>query len=560
MKNRDIMRNVIYAFKYIYGCRSLYIFIVILSACLTGAYKIGFVYLINVLTRTVIEQNLSGFLYLSSGFFIIYIGILIINSFAQNFLLPAIENKIALDIQSDVYDAHILNPLSCVRNSSYLDNYYFAINHGKETLMGLVNSVGTLVSSLASLLGVSIIFYQYNFYVVFIAFLGVFVSFLISLKKEKVSYKKMEDDMPANRKIYYSNQIFYQSEFQKEIRTSSTKIFFDILNDAFASKLAVIQRWRCKITLYDFLIKGATVISTFTIIVIIGMQTIYGIYHVSVFAMLFVGINQINNDFGQILSSIPHIYGLTLRIDKFRGHFMHDNSYETVGIDKLESIKFEKVNFSYAENEIFKNMNIEIKCDNKIVHIIGHNGIGKSTFINLLVGIENPCSGKIFYNNINAKNIKKEKIKNIFSIIYQEPQIYHLSIMQNITLKSEYSEADVDRVKKILVKLGLWDKLEKLENGIDTIVNEENTDNNSGFSKGELQKIAIARAIFKESECLIFDEPFNYFDMRSKESLEELLVELSKTKTILIISHIPLSKNIIENSNTSSLNMEVICK
>ena len=132
--------------------------------------------------------------------------------------------------------------------------------------------------------------------------------------------------------------------------------------------------------------------------------------------------------------------------------------------------------------------------------------------------------------------------------------------MQNITLKSEYSEADVDRVKKILVKLGLWDKLEKLENGIDTIVNDENTDNNSGFSKGELQKIAIARAIFKESECLIFDEPFNYFDMRSKESLEELLVELSKTKTILIISHIPLSKNIIENSNTSSLNMEVICK
>lgn len=61
-----------------------------------------------------------------------------------------------------------------MRNSSYLDNGYFVINYGKETLMGLVNSVGTLVSSLASLLGVSIIFYQYNFYVVFIAFLGSF--------------------------------------------------------------------------------------------------------------------------------------------------------------------------------------------------------------------------------------------------------------------------------------------------------------------------------------------------------------------------------------------------
>ena len=90
MKNRDIMKNIIYAFKYIYRRSSLYIFIVILSAVLTGAYKIGFVYLINLLTRTVVERNLNGFLYLSLGFFIIYMGILIINSLAQNFFLPAI--------------------------------------------------------------------------------------------------------------------------------------------------------------------------------------------------------------------------------------------------------------------------------------------------------------------------------------------------------------------------------------------------------------------------------------------------------------------------------------
>lgn len=80
------------------------------------------------------------------------------------------------------------------------------------------------------------------------------------------------------------------------------------------------------------------------------------------------------------------------------------------------------------------------------------------------------------------------------------------------------------------------------------------------FQGENYKKIAIARAIFKDSECLIFDEPFNYFDMRSKENFEELLVELSKTKTIFIISHIPLSKSIMGDSNTSVLYMEVICK
>lgn len=179
------------------------------------------------------------------------------------------------------------------------------------------------------------------------------------------------------------------------------------------------------------------------------IKTIYSIYSISIFTMIFVGIYQINNNFGQILSSILHIYGLTLRIGKFREHFADNNFCEKIEIKELELIKFEDVSFSYGENEIFKNLNVEIKCDCNIVHIVGHNGIGKSTFIKLLVSLEKPCSGNIFYNYTNAKNVNKEKLKKLFSIIYQEPQVYHLSIMQNITLKREYSYADVARVEKM---------------------------------------------------------------------------------------------------------------
>lgn len=559
MKNRDTLKNIGYAFEYIYRCSPVYILLVILSALLTGAYKIGFIYMINILTKTVVEKNLEGFMHLSIVFFVLYIGILTINALAQNFILPVIENKIALDIQSDIYNSHILKPLSYTRNKLYLDNYYFSINHGRETLMGLINSVGAFASNLISVFGVSIIFHKYNAYLIIILFLGVFISFIISLRKEKTSYKKMEDDMPASREVYYSNQIFYQSEFQNEIRTSSTNIIFNILRSAFKEKMEVIYKWRYKLTYYEFLIKASIVISSFAVIFIIGKQTIQGVYSVSVFTMLFVGVNQINNDFGQFLSAIPHMYGLTLRIDKFRRYLENENINENYEIHKLELIKFVDVDFSYHENVIFKNLSIEIKCDNKIIHIKGYNGIGKSTFINLLVGLEKPCGGDIFYNDINLKNVNKNQLKKIFAIVYQDPQIYHLSIIQNIMLKSEYSKVDLDRVKEILIKLRLWDKIDKLENGVDTFITSEDDDRNSGFSKGELQKLAIARALFQDSECIILDEPFNYFDMESKKNLEEIITELSKTKTIFIISHIPFSKNMIKNSNILPLNMEEIC-
>ncbi len=85
-----------------------------------------------------------------------------------------------------------------------------------------------------------------------IALLGVFISFLFSLKNERMAFHRMEDEIPVNRNLYYANQIFYQSEYQKEIRTNSSILFFNILKNAFKDKIDVIYKWRKKFTFYDF--------------------------------------------------------------------------------------------------------------------------------------------------------------------------------------------------------------------------------------------------------------------------------------------------------------------
>ncbi len=134
--------------------------------------------------------------------------------------------------------------------------------------------------------------------------------------------------------------------------------------------------------------------------------------------MLYVGINQINTDFGQLLGILPNMYGISLRVNKLNEYFLNKSSEGQLYIDNLKTIKFDNVDFSYDRNIIFEKMNLELSCDNKVIHIKGGNGIGKSTFVNLLTGLEKPDSGNVLINNINIEKliVKLSKTKTIFII------------------------------------------------------------------------------------------------------------------------------------------------
>ncbi len=111
MKYREIYKNLKFAIKYIYDISPTYIVLVILSAILTSIYKIGLVYFINILTEMIVLNKKDGFIEFSVMFFAIYIFALLVNSLTQNYYLPIIDNKIALKVQNDIYNAHILKKL-----------------------------------------------------------------------------------------------------------------------------------------------------------------------------------------------------------------------------------------------------------------------------------------------------------------------------------------------------------------------------------------------------------------------------------------------------------------
>ena len=208
-----------------------------------------------------------------------------------------------------------------------------------------------------------------------------------------------------------------------------------------------------------------------------------------------------------------------------------DNKTEIEENFKFEkSLEFKKIDFNHnEETQIFKDLNILIK-KNSCIGIKGESGSGKSTFVDILCGFLKINSGSVFIDD-KQKDIYDSKVwLNKISYIQQSVYIFDSNIFTNISLEKDEDKINKDLIKQILNQLNMFDFLDKN----DAISLGEL---GSKISGGQAQRIGIARALYRKSEILIFDESFNSLDQKNYEQILNLINKLKKNKTIIIISH-----------------------
>jgi ABC-type multidrug transport system fused ATPase/permease subunit len=197
-------------------------------------------------------------------------------------------------------------------------------------------------------------------------------------------------------------------------------------------------------------------------------------------------------------------------------------------------IEFKNVFFSYSSNNqlpILKNINLKI-YKGESVAILGSNGSGKSTFLNLLTGLVEPSDGQILIDgSIDIMKIKKSWIKNL-SYVQQNIFLLNDSIKNNIMF-GDNKNIDIEKYNKILHLLNLDQIFKNFPNKLDTIVNIDEIN----LSGGQKQLISIARALYKDSDIIIFDEANSALDVNYLNILKDLLIKLKKHKTIILVTH-----------------------
>ena len=202
---------------------------------------------------------------------------------------------------------------------------------------------------------------------------------------------------------------------------------------------------------------------------------------------------------------------------------------------KSDSLIIENISFKYSEkNEyVLQDVNIKLK-KNTITGIIGHSGSGKSTLVNLISGILLCTKGYIYLDSKDANNESKEY--NLDQLIGYVPQSQFLTddtILNNITYSDLYNEINHELLHSVLIDSQLDRLIETLPDGLNTIVGERGIK----LSGGQIQRIGIARALYRNSKILIFDEATSALDNKTEEIFIDVIEKLKNDKIIIIITH-----------------------
>ena len=212
-----------------------------------------------------------------------------------------------------------------------------------------------------------------------------------------------------------------------------------------------------------------------------------------------------------------------------------NGTFHALPSDHFSTLKFINVSFKYPHHKEFalQNISFEIKKGERVA-IVGKNGSGKTTLIKLLCRLYDPTEGIITLNDDNIKNYNYSDYLNAFSVVFQDYRLFPLTIGQNISASDQY---DKNRVIKCCNLVGLNNFIYGLPNGLETNISKDFDENGIILSGGEAQKIAIARALYKNSSIVILNEPTSSLDPLSESEIYADFNRIIKNKTAIYISH-----------------------
>lgn len=429
-----------------------------------------------------------------------------------------------------------------VEDSTFWEKYDKAMNAGNnnaEGIEGLYNHLAKLPAMTITLIGMCVIGMTLSPFVVLALVLHVIVIMWVSAKVHDLEYAKKEDIAKASRRMRYFRNTTQDFTFGKDIR------IFDLrqrILDNYKSEINAYVGVKRMLANKKFWLGGASLLTLLlTNVVMYGIliEKTYNGMPISSFTMYVALITS--------LMALMIEYGEYMTFIRNEGEYVNDyfrlidaplitEGEQSPKIDGQVEIVFDHVTFRYPNTDvdIYKDFSFTIHKGERLA-IVGINGAGKSTLVKLICGLYEPNEGHIYINGIDIREWNKQALYDLYSTVFQDFNILAFTLRENVTCKNENS--DDDKVRDVLERVGLGKKLSSLDKGLDQmmlkVIDEQGTD----FSGGERQKLAIARALYKDAPMIIMDEPTAALDALAEAEIYESFSSLVEGKTAIYISH-----------------------
>lgn len=478
------------------------------------------------------DGNIKDF-YVYLSYIAIAILINMIVEFCEKYLRQRLNESIVLEIKNDMYNKVL--GLS-IKNITRLSNGELFNRLEKDTSAvanGMIEIIFNVSINLIKIVTVGIVMIRMNLYLAAIILMGTPVIALVVSKFGKKIRKLNEENLKVHDKYYsYVQQIvngifeikamrIYKNIIDKHKKLTQNVYDSDMKMVLYSNGYSAFGDIFNLIMDVSILFVGGNMILNKT------LAYEYFIAFTSYekqFSNAYMNILNINLKFQTIITSIERIYDSFSEDDCL---FISKSNLSSVE----GNIKFNNINFSYnGTDRILKNINFDIK-PNTITGIVGKNGCGKTTTINLLLGLYYADEGKVTLDGVDIKNISEEVLKKDVFPSIQNAFLFNTSIKDNLLLVKP--DATNDEIMHACRKAGIHEYIMSLNESYDTVIGE----NGAELSGGQRQKLVLSRSILSNSKVMIFDEITSSIDLETIKKIKEIFSELSYEHTIIIISH-----------------------
>ncbi len=419
-------------------------------------------------------------------------------------------------------------------------NIYYGNDTGIEAFLGEFEKA---VIALAGLIVYSVIIGRMNYWLLLLllAVTGIIMAVNVLADRRTIRYDR--EYIKVSRSYEYLKREVLVPANGKDMRLYR---MWDWFQREFKQMTEALANWsgrerRCSInaSIFGTVLTGARDLLVYGYLI---RQMLQGRIDMAAF-LLYVGIvasfGSWMNSLTQALTGIVHNNRYMDRYRDFLEFAGKDfgGSRAVSNPGKLHEIRLEHVSFRYegCEEDAVHDLTLTVRPGEKIA-LVGMNGAGKSTLIKLLCGLYRPSSGKIYLDGQDVTGISQEEYRKEFAVVFQEVFAFSFSLSDNVSCRAK-EDTGREKLERSLRDAELWDRVLELPKKEETSLNQDIDASGVSLSGGELQRLMLARALYKDTPVVILDEPTAALDPLAESRMYDRYYEMTRDKTSIFISH-----------------------
>ncbi len=426
----------------------------------------------------------------------------------------------------------------------YFDTFEQARSEGSNRPLALLESFGSLFQNGITLVAMAAILVPYSPWIPLVLFVSTIPAFYVVLRFDKKYHRWWQQATSDRRWVQYYDAVLTHCEAAAELRLFGLGEHFQGAFQTLRKSLRTKRLEQIREQIISKLLSSAGALMVFgATMAWIAWRALHGLATLGDLALFYQAFSRgqtlmrsLLGNVGQLITNGLYLGNLFAFLD-LKPQIINPSEPKTAPVNLTRGIEYQHVTFNYpgGERPALNDFSLFIPAG-KVVAIVGANGAGKSTLIKLLCRFYDPDAGRISLDGIDIRELSLGSLRRMVTVLFQFPMQYHDTAARNITLGDLDAEQSAHTIESASRSAGAHEIIARLPNAYDSLLGKWFV-NGAELSGGEWQRIALARAYYRNSQILFLDEPTSFMDSWAEADWFKRFRDLTCNRTGIIITH-----------------------